>query len=292
MKGRRSECSKKCGLFAWVTGQQESPKPEQSSEQQLYEVNLSGKKEKVTLSQLVDNFQKGWHYETKMSEIKKQQKELEDRLKKWDNWEQRYARMEEVDKFYQDNPDKLNYLLEQYERVKNGETLPTSDLSEFDTVPPEVQNKLVSLEQTVKALQDTIKSFEEEKLRNEEARIQAEVKQTFERLKDTNELGFLDWETPDENGLKLEDHILKFALDNNIPDVETATLKYCREDIFNHLKESGKREAVTKIKEGQRNGIVLGAKPRTKPAPRPVDTSKTYDDLAQEALAELNYNST
>ena len=258
-----------------TTEPQESSKPDEP----FVTINYKKEMRPLTQSQTVEYAQKGFDYETKMSEFKKSMQDFESKSSKFQKWEDRYARMEEIDKYYQENPDKLTYLLSQYESVKS---------APLDSGDPDnaLNNKIATLEKTVQDLQGGYKAYEEEKKAAEEARIQTEIVNDLNRMK--QEHPYLDWETRDGNNLKLEDFIIKHALDKKIDDVELATLQYCKNEIFSHVKELAKKEAVEGIKEGSKAGVSPAkATPKQSVKPRATDTSKSYEDLTKEAIAEL-----
>lgn len=256
--------------------QPESSKPDAP----FVTINYKGQQIPMNQSQTVEYAQKGRDYETKMSEHKKSLEDFTAKTDKFQKWEDRYAKMEEIDQYYKDNPEKLQHLLDNYESVKNA---PIDGSSDTEAA---LYNKIGALEKTVQDIQGGYQAYKDEKDASEEVRIQTEIVRDINKMK--QEHSYLDWETKDENNLKLEDFVIKHALDNKIDNVEVATIQFCKDKIFSHLKDIGRKEAVEGIKEGSKVGVAPVKTTPKQAMKLPVtDTSKSFEDLAKEAIAEL-----
>lgn len=264
-------------------GQESKVEPQESSEpdKPFVTINYKGEQIPMNQSQTVEYAQKGRDYETKMSEYKKLNEEFQTKSSKFQNWEERNARVEEINQAYVDDPKKLEYLLNQYENIKSGVPAEGTDLDGTETY-----NKMIALEKTVDDLKGGYQALKEDREANLASKIQTEVMRDFDKMK--KEHDYLDWTTKDSDGLMLDDFILKYATDNNIHSIETATLQFAKDQIFANLIEKGKKEAVENSKENNKKGIKgVTAIPQTKSKPIATDTSKSFDDLAKEALAEI-----
>jgi hypothetical protein len=265
-----------------VTGTQVNPEVAKvtSKPDVFATINYKGQMVPLTQSQTIDFAQKGKDYETKMSEYRKSNEELVDRIAKVDNWESRYAHQEKINQFYAQNQDLYQNLVSEFEKKSKGY------IDDNVNIPPEVKNELSTLRGELASIKDGYNAFKQEKEASELSRIQTGIIEDFQKMQ--KEFNFLDWNAKDEDNIQLQDHILKFANDNGIDDVELATMKYCKDKILEHYKEAGKKEALEAIKDNAKAGVVtVSGTPRKGVKPARTDTNKSFDELAKEAIAEV-----
>jgi hypothetical protein len=236
-----------------------------------FEINYKGDKRKLTYSQVVEFAQKGTDYETKMAELKKEREQIENSRKQFDV--NRFKELESIDKYYRDHPDEWQSIVDAY----NSRQIP----QEAEPYVKPFADKINSLENTVNQLAQKLDAKENEELE----------KQAYAELNGVKtKFNYLDWKGIDNEGLVLEDRILKYATDRKIDNLITATIEFCADDIEKNLVEKGKRSAIDEIKKNSQAGIVSVTKTAARPeAPKKFDiTGKSLQEIAREAL-KSNY---
>lgn len=251
---------------AQESGVQEEVPEQKPASPEHYEVNIGGDKRKVTLSQLVDNYQKGMDYETKMGTLKKERMTFDQERSKWDS--NRLKELDEIDQFYRNNPDQWEYIKEQYTN--------RSTPNDPDAAVQDLNNRL-------RFIEDTIKSVQAEREERHIEKLQTELTNGFLQAK--KDYDFLPW-NQSADGLTLEDRVMKYMADNKIEDVDTAIFKMFKPDILNYQKDSGKRAAVEEVKKNSELGIVgISNSPSTPQSPKRIDPrGKSINEVIDWAL--------
>lgn len=122
-------------------------------------------------------------------------------------------------------------------------------------------------------------------MREREAdRVLSEQQKTLmEKYKD------YDWNAVDGDGLNLMKRVIKHALDNNIPTVESAFRDLMWESHLLKVESNGKKSAADAIQDAHKKGIVEGGRPAPSAPPRKLDLSKMdWGQVGKLALAEIN----
>lgn len=236
--------------------------------------NWQGKQIKAPLTdpRVTQWLSQGYDYAQKMQAFKQSQTEFEQKQRMLSELESKYKPLED---YYSQNPDRWQYVNQQYEALKNG----------LDPSNP-IAQKIQTLESKLSQTSQFIQNLQNEKLtqqrQQEDQALDGEVKSIQEQFKD------LDWSTPDATGKTLEIRVLEHAHQNGIKSFRAAF----RDLNHDHLLKLAEERAKEGVVKDQQKKTKLGLLGQTQ-APKKGLTnaadykSKSYDDLIAEGLAEL-----
>lgn len=230
-----------------------------------------GKDIKVTWDKLTKWAQMGHSAPNQIGQLNNSIEKFKAKEKYWGELDQKYG---EIDKYVRQNPQFWDHVTQSYQQR--------------DQLLQDPSNPLA---QTVSQLQAQLQDLSQFKQSFESQQTQVRHKQ-----EDTEYMGNLentkkaypaiDFDTPDEMGKSLEYKILEHANKNGIKSFTTAFRDYCHDDLVK-IHEEGAKERV--IKERQKNAK-LGIMGRTPTPTKQMSgevKGKSYNDLADEAMAEL-----
>lgn len=203
-------------------------------------------------------------------------------LQKQQEFDQRYKTYEEIDRVAQENPDWWEHVQQSYsQRDQYQAPTQTQEESQFSGDPAfaQLQQQLAEQQQFIEGL----KTQQQQQIQAEQDKILNE--QINQIKKDYPEL---QWNKVNDRGQTLEQQVLTYAQERNIPDFESA-FKASQFDSLTQYKVSRALENVQKTKADElRNGLLGYSKQPTQGVQDAKKLkSKTYDDLHREALEEL-----
>lgn len=214
----------------------------------------------------------GYDYAQKMQAFKQSQAEFEQKQKFLSELESKYKPVEE---YYAQNPDRWQYINQQYEAMKQG----------LDPANPLAQ-KIQSFESKLSQVDQFIQQQQMERLNQqratEDAALESEIKSIREEFKD------LDWNSPDAEGKDLEYRVLKHAQEIGTKSFRAAFRDFNHEHLLK-LAEERAKENVVKERQKQTKLGLLGQTQAPKKGITNAENikNKSYDDLIAEAMDEL-----
>jgi len=225
----------------------------------------SAEKAKTWLSQ-------GYNYSQRMGDLNKQMRE-NDRLRQ--EWEAKVKRWEEVDNYARQNP-------QWWEHVEKGwqeRNKPANVNPELESVLKPIQEKLTQYEGFLGELQ---KERESARIKQQDQELDAEIESI--RKKHPN----IDLNAVDASGKTLERRIYEHANQHGIPTFRAAFYDHLSDRLIEMSKANG-REEIAKNQQAAAKKGVLGVTPAPIKNVNPAQSvrGKSYDQLKQEALAEL-----
>ena len=219
--------------------------------------------------------QKGYDYDKKMHDLRVERKLF---AKEREKLEQRYKELEQINDYAEANPQFQQLIQQEWARIQSGEQ---RQLEPQD----EVQVLRHQLNQIQAQLREQRESTESRRVADMEARQEGAIG----RFKE--EHSFLDWETKDEQGFTLEDRVGNAMLESGVRDFDVMAKAMLLDKIIAHKTMAGKEQAAKKIQEGHRLGLGKVTKESQRQVKPAEDTrNKSYEDLANEALAEFAVN--
>lgn len=252
------------------------PEPAKTPAQQAAELafNWKGKEIKVPLSdpRATQWISQGYDYAQQMQAFRQQQAQFQQQQKLIADLEAKYKPVEE---YYSQNPDRWQYVNQQYEAYKNGQN-PADPMSQ----------RIQGLESKLSEALNFIQAAQNEKLiqqrTQEDTELDQEVRSIQEQYKD------LDWASADSDGKKLETRVLEHA-----QKIGTKSFRAAFRDLnHEHLLKLADERAKENVVKEQQKKTKLGLLGQTQ-APKKGIThaedykNKTYDDLIAEGMAEL-----
>ncbi len=212
----------------------------------------------------------GHNYSQRAAELNKSQAEMARERQQLQDKYKGYDRFSEVDQYARQNPDWWKHVQSSFEqRGMHG-------------VDPNLAPILQRLQQTEQFVQTLEQQRAQEAQTKEDQALEAEIgeiRKSYPKI---------DLNSVDETGRSLEYRVLKHANDSGIRSFRAAFRDYLHDRLVSEAQVQG-REAIAKDKQVQTRQGVLGRTPApTKGLNGAVNVrGKSYDQLTQEALAEL-----
>lgn len=236
-----------------------------------YEINWKGETKKLPISKIKNYAQQAYDYNEKMREYNINKELLQKEREEFSNKSKEYDVYKKIDEYTKQNPDWWSYVQDSWGKLSGPQNSGVN----------EPNNELV---QKVNELYSKFKNKEERE------RIESQVKQDEALEKEIGgykeKYTYFDWKSKDEEGLDLEKRILKHAIDNNISKFSAAANDFLHEEFLKRSKFEGKEDHTNKVRI--KNKLGLGEVETKTKTIKSYDKTKSYDDLAREALEELN----
>jgi len=225
---------------------------------------------------LVDLAQQGFSYSQRMQQLKQQEQDIQGKA-------QQYQQYEKLAQAFQSNPQFRDKLLAMYNESLAGGTQPTEKQAEAQEqvaqLPPQLLQEIEDLKQW--------------RSQYEETQIDQTVKSEIESLK--SKYSREDWDVPNTGGMSLMKEIIQHNFNNPAMSMEQAyrdimfdkQTALAKTDTQNAKAEGLKQAAETRKKQ-VKAGVVAGKAPAApKGGKGGVNPKASYDQLAQQAIAEF-----
>jgi len=248
-----------------------------AQEIQEMEFTWNGKPIKAPVDKIKIYAGQGYDYAQRMQEFNAKQSAFEKSQKDFEPLRTRYS---EIDAYAKQNPQWLEHVNSQYmAAIGNAEAQGQGHSPEIQALKQELQ-ELKGFKEEITAERTTAK------LTQEDQKLDGEIKSIQDKYKD------LDWKTPNEIGKTMEVQVLEFGIQHGIKNFEQA-FKLFNHDSLITLHASKAKEEQVRSKQAQTKAGLLGSTPApTKQFERATNLkSKSYNDLAREALAEYGITS-
>jgi hypothetical protein len=256
---------------------QPSPKPQKTPEQAAaaeLAFNWNGKQIKAPLNdpRVTQWVSQGYDYAQKMQAFKQSQAEFEQKQRLISELESKYKPVEE---YYSQNPDRWQYINQQYEAMKQG-------LDPSNPIAQKIQSFESKLSQVDQFIQNQQLERLNQQIAQEDSALESEIQSIRTEFKD------LDWNTPDADGKDLEYRVLKHAQEIGTKSFRAAFRDFNHEHLLK-LAEERAKENVIKERQKQTKLGLLGQSQAPKRGITNAENikNKSYDDLIAEGIAEL-----
>lgn len=247
----------------------------QAQKEAEYEYAARGKTIKEPISKILERASRGYDYAELVSGHK--QKE--------DAFNAKFGTYVEIDRAAQENPEWWNHVMNSYQSrgQQQAPELQNQNSNEQTTaLPPEFQKALGELQELKSWKQEFDTKQQQEQAQKEDQKLDEEITSVFGTYKN------IDFKKPDNDGKSLEYKVLEHMRDNGIKSFKTAFRDFYHDHLIKHAEE-GAKEKLAKDFQGRTKLGLLGTAPKELTGAK-NHKSKSYDDLANEALRELGIN--
>lgn len=223
--------------------------------------------------ELIRLAQQGFSYSQRMQQLKQQADQLKQQ-------EQEVAQYRKLTKAFQENPKFREQIMAMYNQSLAQQGQPQS---QGEGGQSQAQQQAAQLDPGV---MQQIQELQSWKNQYEEQLADQNVKNEMEALK--NKYQRDDWDTMGTNGLTLMKEILQHNYQNPRMSLEQAYRDLMFDKDRTAAKADGLKQAQQARKKQQKQGVVTGKSPAAPKKPSgKVDTSRSYDELAQQAINEF-----
>lgn len=257
----------------------ETQKPEETPS--LYEYQARGK----TISEDIDTILKrasmGYDYAQSMADLKKRDAELNDRLSKAEQIEQKWKPYDDYANQNPDWADRVNRAYEErFSSPQSTEIQGQAQGQDFSqaNLPPEVSQKLNQIDQFMQSFEQTQQM---QAKAEEDSKLASEINSVREAYKDID-FGHTDPTT----GKSLEFQVLEHASLHGINSFQAAFRDYYHDQLLESAKTSAKENAAKEIQERNKSGFLGNVQPSNKATPS--HKNMNYDQLMEAAKTEFN----
>lgn len=249
----------------------------QSDPELIEYVTDGGKTVKETLEMLKKRASMGYHYAQRMEALKAREAEINGSAEKFKSLQ----RWQEYNDFAEKNPAWAKHVEQSWEQR---EALLQSQGAEDPNSP--LHAELNSVKQQLGEVSQFLGSLkaerEQQQRASEDTALNSEIKSIRERYPDT------DFDLADETGKSLEYRILEHAASNGIKSFKTAFHDFYHDHLIKMREDKAKESVLREQQKNKKAGIIGVTDAPTKGLNRVQNTrAKSYDQLAQEAMAEL-----
>jgi hypothetical protein len=248
------------------------------SEPELIEyVTDGGKTVRETMEMLKKRASMGYHYAQRMEALKAREAEINGSASKFESLQ----RWQEYNDFAEKNPAWAKHVEQSWEQR---ESLLQSQGAEDPNSP--LHAELNSVKQQLGEVSQFLGSLkaerEQQQQASEDKALTSEIQSIRERYTDT------DFDLADESGKSLEYRILEHAAQNGIKSFKTAFHDFYHDNLIKAKEDKAKESVIREQQKNKKAGIIGITDAPTKGLNRAQNTrGKSYDQLAQEAMAEL-----
>lgn len=245
---------------------------------QDFEFEYKGQKIKapVTDPKVKTWLQQGYDYSQNTAALKKERETWETERKAWDPYKR-------IDEYAKKNPDWWAQVEQSYQARMQGQGGNTAT-----PVNPDLE---ALLKEKLQPLEQFKSDFEKQQTtareQQEDSALDKEVQSIREQSKD------LDWATPDQSGMTLEQRVLKHGMDMGLDGSKPGHFRaafrdYNHDHLMNHAKEKGLASQSKELQKRTRLGIIgTSSTPKKGLTPAEGIKNKSYNDLMREGLEEL-----
>ena len=254
---------------------------EKAAVEQKFKINWRGEARELGLDQLINYAQQAYDYSEKMRDYKLQRQLFDSQQSEWKkktaDLEARVNQYKEVEDYIKTDPSWWDYVRSNYQQKVS---------EQGGNLPPHVNEVIRGLTEKVENMSGYITTQQE---REKLAQISQED-QTLDTSVGEYKTKFsqFDWKSLDGNGLDLEKRILNHAIDNGIGTFKASANDYLHEEFLKRAELKAKEDTGKEIKKVTKLGLGPVRDSKASGIKRSENvSSKSWDDLADEALSEL-----
>lgn len=247
------------------------PNKEDIPEPKTWSWKEGDKEIKATEEQLLKWGQMGRNAPQKIGELNQNLTKAQEQLKKLEEYRQ-------IDEWAQKNPDIWSKITQSYQN-------PSQQIQEQTQIPAEVQQYLQPLMQQLTEMKSFVSEIQKEreqgKLKQEDTALDQEIKSIREQHAD------LDWQSPDESGLTLEQRVLEHASKLGTTSFKAAFRDMNHETLLQRATLKAKEELIKERRQKSKLGLLDSPAPN-KTEVLNYDPRKSSDrEILEAALKEM-----
>lgn len=232
---------------------------------------VGDKELKVKWDQLTKWAEMGYGAPTKIGALNKELETWKQKEKTFSELESRYG---PIDSYVRQNPQFWQHVVDAYQRREQALTDQSNPLAQT----------VQSLQQELEDLKNFKSAFEAERTQERVRKEDEEYINEFTGLKKA--YPDIDFDSPGEDGKSLEYKVLEYANANGIKKFEPAFLAFYHKELVAREKE-GAKQALVKNRVNQAKQGIIGKSSTPTKGVAEYSRNKSYQQLAEEALAEL-----
>jgi len=248
--------------------------PMTAQQEAEYEYTASGKSIKEPISMILKRASQGYDYSQKMNEFNQRSNEFN----------QRYKTYQDIDNFAQQNPQWWEHIQNSFNNRESFQSQQPQAMASqtMQTGDPRVDSLLNEFGE-VKSFIQQMQSKEQQQIREQ---ADARLKDEIEGIK--KQYGNIDFSQADESGKSLEHKVMEYAVENGIKSFRTAFRDFYHDELVKRASEQSKDNIAKDMQRKTKLGLLGQTQAPTKGIAATDNVrSKSYGDLAQEALREL-----
>lgn len=245
-------------------------------------VKHNGQILKTPLDKLLNSFRQGQHYEEKFKEFKTEREKFEAERGDFEQFKTLKGKYGDLQTWSEQNPEQWERLHQLWQNreaaLKAGET-GNAETAILNSQLQQVQNELKELKGW-KSEWD--KQQEEKQIAEDTQLIKKEIEEFQGKWKE------IDLNEKDLDGYTLKSRIMKYGIDNKIPNFALAARGFLDDRLSDILVQRGRTEAVKNVQKDTQQGILARSdKPFSGQSPEVDPTKLSSSDLKRAAAAEL-----
>jgi hypothetical protein len=252
---------------------EEAPAPVWNGEEWAFEVNgrkiVPDSRDKITqwMSQ-------GFNYAQRAGELNKQKAEWEKKFSDYESRLQGYTKYDQVNAYAQQNPQWWQHVETQWNAAQQPQ------------IDPNVQQAIKPLQDELGGIKEFVSQWQAEK--NEQVAKQADQALESEVGEIRKQYPNIDLTSRDESGKPLELRVWEHGAEIGTTSFRAAFRTICSTSSRSLALPKRRRRLRAKARFRPKRGIIgQSPTPQRKPELSPYRKGKSWDNLAQEALAEL-----
>jgi len=248
-----------------------------SHENSEMEFAADGKTLKAPLSKVRQWAQQGYNYSQKMSALKDEQLEWNNKLTDI----KKDAEISEITNFARQNPEWDKFVRDMYTERENFK----SEEWRRQASDPYL-SKIQSLEKTISELAPEVQAFRDErqKIQNEalDKKLEAEVDSVAQKY---SKLGMDIKAIDNSSGMSIEETALQYGAENGIP-FRSAFFELYGDKLDSLREEAIKKQVANDFAKKQKEGFI-GISPTPNSAHRSSQRPRTWGDATEQAIADV-----
>lgn len=195
-------------------------------------------------------------------------------------FEKQYSPYKTIDEYAKQNPDWWSHVQQAFEQ--RDAQPKAGDSPELAQIKAQLRQEIMA---EIKPIQEKFTSIEQKEQAEQVAREDQALGSEIQSIRE--QYSNLDWQSPDQAGMTLEQRIIKHAIENKIESFRAAFRDYSFDHLAKLHEERGKETVQKDIQQRQKLGII-GQSSTPKKGIKPAENVKTksYDDLMREAKEE------
>jgi hypothetical protein len=241
-----------------------------------FPVKHNGQIHNTPLEKLFTAWRERSHYDDKFKGLKEERTKFEQERGDFDQFQELRKKYGDIQAWSEANPEQWNALWEMFQNRDQHLSQTQGDSY--------TAKELAALREELSGLKQVTSKYEEMMQRSQEKEDVESVNQEIEAFK--KEFPDIDLGEKDLDGIPLQDNIINFGIKNNLPDFESAALKFLKSRLVQTAEMRGRKDTVEKVKRDHSAGVV--GRSNTPFTGKDVDPKRMNgEELKEAALAEF-----
>ena len=241
-----------------------------------FPVKHNGQIHKTPLEKLMTAWRERSHYDDKFKGLKEERAKFDEERGEYEQFQELKKKYGDIQSWSEANPDQWGALWDMFQN--RDQHLSQTQGDNYTA------QEIASLREELSGLKQVASKYEEMMQKSQEKEDIESVNQEIEAFR--KEFPDIDLGEKDMDGIPLQDNIINFGIKNNLPDFESAALKFLKSRLVQTAEMRGRKDTVEKVKRDHSEGVV--GRSNTPFTGKEVDPRKLEgDELKEAALAEF-----